>query len=156
MNFLNHKIPPPVLLLLTALAMWFGVGHEAALQSVRELASWRWTAVAVLVVLSGVFGLGGTWAFRRAKTTVNPLRPEWATSLVDSGVYRITRNPMYVGFVMHLAALAIMLPLGWQSAMPLVYALYLTRFQIIPEEQVLLTLFGDEYRAYRARVRRWV
>jgi protein-S-isoprenylcysteine O-methyltransferase Ste14 len=103
-----------------------------------------------------VFSLAGIVSFRRARTTVNPMKPEAATSLVSSGIYRITRNPMYVGLLFVLVAWAAGLSSAWSMLEPLAFFLYIGRFQITPEERVLSQLFGAEYSAYKARVRRWL
>jgi protein-S-isoprenylcysteine O-methyltransferase Ste14 len=94
--------------------------------------------------------------FRRAKTTINPMKAGNASSLVTGGVYRFTRNPMYFGMVLVL--------IGWvtflSSPITLIFVplfvLYINRFQIIPEERVLTWLFGAEYAEYKNQVRRWV
>ncbi|GEQ77703.1 hypothetical protein CTTA_4708 [Comamonas testosteroni] len=95
-------------------------------------------------------------AFRRAKTTVNPVKANMASSLVIRGVYRYTRNPMYVGLLITLLAWAMFLANLLTALWAVVFVLYITRFQIIPEERVLTSLFGAEYGAYKGRVRRWV
>lgn len=114
-------------------------------------------SVALLVAVGLSFDLSGLLAFRASRTTINPLRPERASSLVTGGVYQITRNPMYVGMLFLLLALGLYLA-HWPALLlgPLAYVLYLNRFQIAPEERVLLGLFGEEYRAYTGRVRRWL
>ena len=114
-------------------------------------------AVALAIALAGIgVALSGVIGFRRAKTTVNPLKPETTTSLVTSGVYRFTRNPMYVGLAMALLALAVFFSSPAAVSGPLVFILYMTRFQIVPEERALSAMFGATYSTYRARVRRWL
>ena len=113
-------------------------------------------AAVVLAVTGGGFSLAGVIAFRRAKTTVNPLKPETATSLVSTGIYSVTRNPMYVGLLFILIAWATYLSSAWALLGPLGFMLYINRFQIAPEERVLSTLFGSEYTAYQSRVPRWL
>ena len=95
-------------------------------------------------------------SLRRARTTVNPLRPERASALVTTGVYRITRNPMYVGMALMLLAWAVLLASPAALAGPVTFIAYMNRFQIGPEEDALDTLFGPDYAAYRSRVRRWL
>jgi protein-S-isoprenylcysteine O-methyltransferase Ste14 len=110
----------------------------------------------VLSLLGGVFSLGGIVAFRRARTTVNPHRPAKATVLVTTGVYRVTRNPMYLGLVFLLVASTVYLSVPLLLFGPLAFVLYIGRFQIRPEERVLAGLFGAEYSRYTSRVRRWL
>lgn len=152
MQFLEHRIPPPLVALITAVLMWWGTG----------MATPHWpgglqSAVVVLLLLAGAsFDLAGLLSFRAARTTVNPMRPEKASTLVTGGVYRITRNPMYVGMACLLTAWALVLP-SWLALLgPTGFVLYITRFQILPEERVLLGLFGDEYRGFMGKVRRWL
>ncbi len=87
---------------------------------------------------------------------MNPIKPGAASSLVSSGVYRFTRNPMYLGLSVTLLGWAMFLsnPLAL-LAVPL-FVLYINRFQIDPEERVLSSLFGAEYAAYKEKVRRWL
>lgn len=149
---LELKIPPLALCGLFALLILL----LAALLPFANLAfpGHRW--LAVLLQLAGVgVALAGVIEFRRARTTVNPLVPEQASSVVDSGIYRRTRNPMYLGMALVLLGLAC-----WSVTLPgvllvLVFVLYLTRFQILPEERALVGVFGEAYTAYMARVGRW-
>src|SRR5690554_3959289 len=103
----------------------------------------------LLIALAGVIG------FRRARTTVNPMQPETSRVLVQTGIYRFTRNPMYLGFLLMLAGYGV-----WLANLPALvwligYVLYLTQFQIIPEERWLSQKFGADFQYYRERVRRW-
>jgi protein-S-isoprenylcysteine O-methyltransferase Ste14 len=153
MPSLEHRIPPPVVGALVAAAMW----ATSALAPQLSIASGpKYAAIAVLVVAGLAFDLLGLLAFRTSRTTVNPLKPERASVLVTGGVYRVSRNPMYVGMALLLLALAIYLSALIPFAGPVLFVLYVTRFQIQPEERVLKGIFGDEYLAYAARVRRWL
>lgn len=110
----------------------------------------------VLATVGGAFCIAGVLAFRHAKTTVNPVNPETSTALVVHGIFRLTRNPMYLGFAFLLFAFAVWL--GKMSAMLLVplFMAYLQRFQIRPEEDALLMRFGALFDTYRHQVRRWL
>tara|TARA_R110002074_G_scaffold31444_5_gene88305 strand:+ start:1010 stop:1285 length:276 start_codon:yes stop_codon:yes gene_type:complete len=90
------------------------------------------------------------------KTTINPTKPGRASFLIIFGVFKITRNPMYAGIMLALIAWAIFLSSPWALLGPLAFVLYISRFQIAPEESALDALFGPEYAAYKARVRRWI
>src|SRR6185312_11178713 len=98
----------------------------------------------------------GALAFRKAKTTKNPMKPQAASSLVTAGVYQRTRNPMYLGLLLVLLGLALYLWSAWSLLGPIFFVMYISRFQIEPEERALATLFGSEYSAYKAKVRRWL
>lgn len=152
---LEHRIPPPVIDGLCAGLMWLVARATPALQWQWDT-TWRWGLLAGLALAGGLVALSGLWAFQQARTTFNPLHPERASALVQGGIYRHTRNPMYLGMALVL--------LGWACwlAHPLAYACiplalwYLQRFQIQPEERVLLAHFGAPYAAYCQRVRRWL
>jgi protein-S-isoprenylcysteine O-methyltransferase Ste14 len=149
---LEHKIPPPLVGLALALAMW-GTGPAldwAAVGAVRRV-----LALALLATGLG-FDAAGLLAFYRAKTTVNPLQPGKASALVATGVYRVTRNPMYVGMALLLSAWALTLGTLPMLAGPVGFVLFITRFQIIPEERFMAAKFGEAYAAYCRRVRRWL
>jgi protein-S-isoprenylcysteine O-methyltransferase Ste14 len=153
MPSLELKIPPPVVAILTCAVMW-GVSLVLPLLEMPLLV--RAVAAFAIASVGGVFSLAGGIRFRRAKTTVNPMKPDRASSLVTSGVYRITRNPMYLGLFLVVLAWAVFLAAPWVLLGPLAFLLYISRFQITPEERALQTLFGTEYTAYQSRVRRWL
>jgi protein-S-isoprenylcysteine O-methyltransferase Ste14 len=153
MKSLEVRIPPPAVAATIAVAMW-GTSRLAPLLQIPgplRLA----TAAALLLVGIG-FAAGGILAIRRARTTLDPTRPEQASSLVRSGIYRVTRNPMYLGLLCILVAWAVFLSSAWALLGPVVYVLYIGRFQITPEERALAKLFGNEFADYRAKVRRWL
>ena len=113
-----------------------------------------------LAVGLGVIGLGsgilGVTQFRKAQTTPNPQALEEVSSLVTSGVYQYSRNPMYVGLVLILFSWALYLSHFLAFVLLPIFILYMTRFQIQPEERMLAQKFGKAYQAYKAKVRRWV
>jgi protein-S-isoprenylcysteine O-methyltransferase Ste14 len=153
MPWLENRIPPPVVGALVAAAMW-GVatlGPQLALASLP-----RYVLAAVLVVAGLSFDALGILAFRRARTTINPLKPQRASAMVTGGVYRVTRNPMYLGMALLLLAWAVWLAALLPFAGLLIYLLYITQFQIKPEERVLQGIFGEQYTSYADRVRRWL
>jgi protein-S-isoprenylcysteine O-methyltransferase Ste14 len=153
MAWLERRIPPPLVGGLVAAAMW-GIAETGP--QFDYPASLRHAAVGLLAVAGAAFDLLGLLAFRALRTTINPLRPERSTALAVRGVYRVTRNPMYLGMAFLLLAWAVYLAALLPLAGPAVFVLYITRFQILPEERVLRGLFGESYAAYAARVRRWL
>ncbi|OYY89209.1 MAG: protein-S-isoprenylcysteine methyltransferase [Polaromonas sp. 28-63-22] len=157
MASLELKIPPPVIALLTASAMWAVARWGALPGPLAAMAPDGRLKVAALVAFVGLcFDVAGIVAFWRAKTTVNPMKPENSVALVSSGVYRITRNPMYVGMGFILLAWAVYLGSTWGLLGPLVFVAYITRFQIKPEERALAARFGAAFASYQSRVRRWL
>jgi protein-S-isoprenylcysteine O-methyltransferase Ste14 len=153
MSVLELRVPPPIVALVLALLMWL---TPAIAGLVQMPSTARVICAVVLVCIGQSIGIAGMVAFRRAKTTVNPVKASLASSLVVEGVYRYTRNPMYVGLLLTLSAWAVFLANPFAVLWVVVFVLYITRFQIIPEERVLVSLFGAEYEAYKGRVRRWV
>jgi len=153
MKKLEVKAPPPAVAAAVAVAMWAASRLAPLLQVPGAV---RLGAAAAIVSVGIGFSAAAVLAFRRARTTVNPTRPELASSLVSSGVYRITRNPMYAGVSFILVAWAVFLASAWALLGPVAFVLYVGRFQIAPEERALGKLFGSDYAAYRAKVRRWL
>lgn len=153
---LELKIPPPLVALLLAAAMWAADrtawgGPRLPLADPARLA-----LVGVLVVAALLAELSGLVAFRASRTTINPLAPQRTRALVTGGIYRVTRNPMYVGLAGQLLAWATWLGSLLPFAGPVLFVLYITRFQILPEERVLAGLFGQAWHDYSSRVRRWL
>ena len=110
----------------------------------------------MFALLGVACSLLGVAAFRRARTTVNPLTPDASTALVTTGIYRVTRNPMYLGFLLLLLAEIVWLANPAALLVVPAFILYLNRYQISPEEGALRARFGSEYFSYAAQVRRWI
>lgn len=153
MQWLELKLPPLLLVALIALGMW---ALPRELPSVTLSETLRLIVAGALAIAGIGSSVAGKIQFGRAGTTVNPLTPDRASALVTSGIYRHTRNPMYIGFLLVLLGWAVYLGSFWALAGPVAFVLYMSRFQIMPEERALSALFGEEYRAYCARVRRWL
>jgi protein-S-isoprenylcysteine O-methyltransferase Ste14 len=153
LQFLELRIPPPIAAVLFGIVMWRMSLVAPSLDVPPLVQFWLAPSFALVGVALAV---SGAIAFRRAKTTINPTKPGAASSLVLSGVYGVTRNPMYVGLVLVLVAWAIFLSSWLTLAGPLLFAAYIQRFQIAPEERALAATFGADYSAYKARVRRWI
>ena len=153
MTFLENRIPPPLVALLIALLMWL----SARWLPVTGLPSAVRYGAGVALLIAGIcFSLPAVRSFRRAGTTVNPVRIEQASDLVTGGIYRVSRNPMYVGLTLVLCAWSFFLESPWTLLGPALFVAYTTRFQIIPEERALEVKFGESYRDYCRRVRRWL
>lgn len=153
MQTLELKIPPVVLVVLFALAMWLVAQW---LPPMALPAVWGQVLAVVLAGAGIAVAFAGVLAFRRADTTVNPRVPQQTSSLVIKGIYRYSRNPMYLGFLLLLTALACYLTNVAALAMLPLFVLYMNRLQIIPEERYLLEKFGTEYQDYLQQVRRWL
>ena len=150
---LENRIPPPIVALLVALAM-LATRFDAGRLPVDR--TWRVAIAAVLVVAGLGVSLSAAIAFRRARTTVNPVHIERASTLVTGGVFRLSRNPMYLGLACLLTAWAAMLATPWAFVGPAAFVAFITRFQIAPEERLLAARFGEAFLSWRRRVRRWL
>ena len=153
MTALENRIPPPIVTAIFALIMWLLSSFVTPINMALEF---RIGAAVIVAILAVLFLISGGISFRLAKTTVNPLKPESASSLVVSGVFKISRNPMYVGFALLLLAWCVYLSAPVLLMIVLLFTAVITRFQIIPEERAMLKLFGDEFVAYQQSVRRWL
>lgn len=153
MKFLEHKIPPPVLALLAGALMWQIAGAVPPLSSLSVV---KIAVLAVLYIIGTAFSLSGVIAFKRAKTTLSPMQPCETSSLVQTGVYGISRNPMYLGMAIFLIMWAVYLSSELSLLGVAAFIAYMTQFQIKPEERAMQALFGDQFSQYCQRVRRWL
>jgi protein-S-isoprenylcysteine O-methyltransferase Ste14 len=153
MSYLKNKIPPPLITVLFGLIIWLCSSLFSPLNLPDNI---RLLSTYIIIVLGLLFSLAGIISFKIAKTTVNPIRPESASSLVKSGIFRFSRNPMYVGMALFLIAWSIYLASLPSLLLIPLFILYMNYFQIQPEEHALLGLFGDEYISYKKQVRRWL
>jgi protein-S-isoprenylcysteine O-methyltransferase Ste14 len=153
MSFLEHKVPPPIVGILSAGMMWVIAHYSFQLNFPPMLTN---SIAGIFLVMGLLLDSGGLVAFIRQKTTINPLKIETASSLVTRGIYRITRNPMYLGMAFLLTGFGVWLSAPLAFIGVVLFVGYITRFQIIPEERALNGLFGEEYRQYCQRVRRWL
>lgn len=145
---------PPLLLAFALLALMWLVAHawpRLALDFPGR------SAVGGIVAIAGLVVCGLTVrAFRRARTTVDPTRPERASTLVTGGLFAVSRNPMYIGVALVLVGWGVWLAHPVALLLPLVFVVYLDRLQVPREEQALAAAFGDEYARYAREVRRWL
>ena len=153
MNSLELKIPPPFVGIGVALLMWLSSRVVGPFDVPHAL---RVSAALAFLVIGLCFDLAGLVSFVRAKTTINPIKPASTSSLVIAGVYRVTRNPMYLGLLLVLLGWATFLANGVAYLLAPLFVLYINRFQIDPEERVLSAKFGAKFSAYQASVRRWL
>lgn len=153
MKYLELKIPP-VLLVFIFSALMFGVSKVCPDIGLDQ--STRLYFFIVITVFSGAISVSGVWSFKVANTTVNPTKPESSSNLVQSGIYKYTRNPMYLGFAFFLFGLGFLLDNIISFFLVFAFIGYMTIFQIKPEEKVLSKIFGKQFQQYKINTRRWL
>ncbi len=152
MKFLELKIPPPGYAIIIGLLMWslnkyFPISHWV-------ISPWNRVGI-VLIVLAFMMDLSSLYLFLKKHTTPSPFSPKKASSLVTTGLYQYTRNPMYVGLLVILTGYAIWLGSVTPFFLLPVFYWLITHMQIKPEEAILKEMFGTDYQIYKSRVRRW-
>ena len=153
MKWLELRIPPVAVLIMSGIAMWLLAKAAASLTLAFP---GRYVGAALLAALGVAVTVAGVVAFQRARTTVNPTTPEATSSIVRTGIYGWTRNPMYLGFLLLLCAWAMVLANALALVVLPAFVLYMTRHQIVPEERALRARFGADYEHYLTSVRRWL
>ena len=146
------KIPPPIVTLLFGVLMYFldPIYHVEVSIGVRDV------LILSLLLASLILLLPAVVQFFKNKTTVNPFKPEKSKVLVVAGVYRYSRNPMYLGMAAVLLAWAVYLSNPINVVTFLCFILYINYFQIKPEENALEDTFGEDFKCYKSKVRRWL
>jgi len=153
MNWLKTRIPPPVWLLASGFLIWLLTRHLPGLTLHFE----GQTLLSVLLGAAGVLiELTSVGVFLKRRTTVNPLSPNKAKVFINQGLYRYSRNPMYLGMSLLLFAWIIFLGAVLGLIFLAGFMFVLTELQIKPEEKALEAKFGEAYRTYRKKVRRWI
>ena len=150
MTWLELKIPPVGVGLVTAALAWAGATVGWLPISLGLI------PVVLVAALGFTVAIAGVAAFRKAHTTVDPFHPDKSSSLVTQGIYRHSRNPMYLGMLLVLMAWALYLSSGLSVILSFLFVPYMSRFQIMPEERVMREKFGEEFDRYCNAVRRWM
>lgn len=153
MKLLELKLPPPLLLIIAAGLMWLCYSFYPQW---NVSLPYHVVIAAVCFFISCLIALLAIIAFIRAKTSVNPFQVEQVSELVTSGVYRISRNPMYLSLTGILISWGLLLTNVLALCLPVLFILYITRFQIQPEEALLQQRFGRRFTLYKRQVRRWL
>ncbi|MDT0607218.1 methyltransferase family protein [Croceitalea rosinachiae] len=149
---MNIKVPPPIVMfvfggLMYGLDAFLPVG-EFDFFGRRELQYFAWSLAAFLMLMA-------FWKFRKARTTTNPIEPLKAKKLVINGIYKYTRNPMYLAMLLILIGFGLKLGNAFNTITAAAFVYYMNHFQIRREEEALTKLFGKEYRLYLKATRRW-
>ena len=148
---MNNKIPPPIVTLFFGCCIYFSRDYFLSVNI-------QW-----LSILSYAFFIAGITAlflalrlFKKKETTVNPIKIETASSLVTSGIFNYSRNPMYLGMALILIGLSLKFNLIGGFIFTAFFMLFITYFQIRPEEKAMHEIFGEEFLNYKENVRMWL
>ena len=148
---MNNKIPPPIVTFICGLAIY------SSRTLFNQFFSYNNNIISLfLLILGFAIFLSAVKSFRRQKTTVNPLKPRQASSLVTSGIFKFSRNPMYLGMLTVLLSISFNFNLMGGIITSLFFYVFITKFQIIPEEVAMNELFGDQFIEYSKKTRRWL
>ena len=148
---METKIPPPIVTFVFGLSIYFSRG----IFQVVEIKHSFYFGI-LLLLLGFVILISAVRLFRKDKTTVNPLSPEQATKLVTDGIFKYSRNPMYLGMALVLGSVAVFFNLTGGIILIALFCAYITKFQIIPEEKAMKDLFSDDFEKYKKVTRRWI
>ena len=148
---METKIPPPIVTLVFGISIYFS---REIFQAVEIKHSFY--IGALLLLLGFVILISAVQLFRKEQTTVNPLSPEQATKLVTNGIFKHSRNPMYLGMAFILSSMAVFFNLIGGAILIVLFCFYITKFQIIPEERAMTNLFPQDFPRYMQATRRWI
>ena len=148
---MKTKIPPPILALVMIVLIYLS-------SFFIESTTFNYQgSLSVLVLILGLAcAIPSFKLFARYKTTISPLKPSDATALVTEGMYRYSRNPMYLGLLLLTIASTIWFGTWFGIIINILFIFLINFLQIIPEEEALLAIFGEEYEEYKKNVRRWI
>jgi protein-S-isoprenylcysteine O-methyltransferase Ste14 len=152
LSALELKMSPVMMTTLLAVLMWFLARIVPGYSMAPGL---RLAALLVFLCAGAAIGIAGVRAFHRARTTVNPWRPHATSALVTTGIYRRTRNPMYLALLLALAGWGLFLANLYSLLLGFMFVPYMNRFQIRPEERALEQAYGEAFVEYCRQVRRW-
>ncbi|WP_305842759.1 methyltransferase family protein [Photobacterium leiognathi] len=149
---MSLRVPPPILLLLSILGMYLLSRFYPVMTFDFDGKS---LLISMLCFIGVIPGFMAIIAFAKANTTIDPRYPQKTSRLVTTGIYRFTRNPMYLGLVFFLFAAAFYFSALSCFVVVPVFIWVMNNFQIEPEEAVLLAMFGEDFQHYCQTVRRW-
>ena len=148
---IQNKIPPPIVTLFFGLCIYFSRDYFLSYEyKLLDILSYMCYFIGLFILILAVN------SFKKQSTTVNPIKIENASSLVTSGVFEYSRNPMYLGMALILLGLALMFNMIGGILFTLLFTIYITKFQIKPEEEVMERLFGEDFLKYKQKVRMWL
>ena len=150
-KILRHKIPPLIVTLIFGLVIYFS---KTCFPSIRF--NYESLTGIGLIILGLTVIITAVSSFRKNQTTVNPLKPDAASKLVTEGVFKFSRNPMYLGLLIILIGISVQFNLIGGLIFLSIFIFYMNYFQIIPEEGAMTELFKEDFINYKNKVRRWI
>ena len=148
---MNNRIPPPIVTLICGTSIYYSKSFF------NQFLNFSNNGISLFLLILGlIVFISAVRSFRKQKTTVNPLKPKQASSLVTSGIFRFSRNPMYLGMLIILLSISFKFNLLGGIIISLLFLIFITKFQIYPEEEAMNELFGDKFTQYSNTTRRWI
>ena len=148
---MNNRIPPPIVTLICGTSIYYSKSFF------NQFLNFSNNGISLFLLILGlIVFISAVRSFRKQKTTVNPLKPKQASSLVTSGIFRFSRNPMYLGMLIILLSISFKFNLLGGIIISLSFFIFITKFQIYPEEEAMNELFGDKFTQYSNTTRRWI
>ena len=145
------KIPPPLLVLILVISNFFSSKKiDLILLPNQDLISFIIFLIGTLILINPIF------KFIKSKTTIDPIKFKKVNKLITSGIYKYSRNPMYLGLLMIVISTSIFYLNIFSITTPFFFYFWINRFQIKREEIFLTEKFGKEYSLYKAKTRRWM
>tara|TARA_Y200000002_G_scaffold337094_1_gene305649 strand:+ start:239 stop:685 length:447 start_codon:yes stop_codon:yes gene_type:complete len=148
---MKTKIPPPIIALICIAINYLST------YLINPIKFPNIEIIGGLILLFGLItAILAIILFKKTETTINPMTPEQTTTLVTTGIFSRTRNPMYLGLFFVISGTMLFFGSWFGIIILMFFVWYINKFQIIPEEEAIEKLFGDEYREYKKNVRRWI
>ena len=145
------KIPPPLLVLILVISNYFSSKKvDLIFLPNQDLISFVIFLIGMFILINPIF------KFIKSKTTIDPIKFKKVNKLIISGIYKYSRNPMYLGLLMIVISTSIFYLNIFSITTPFLFYFWINRFQIKREEIFLTEKFGREYKSYKTKTRRWV
>ena len=145
------KIPPPLLVLILVISNYFSSKKiDLILLPNQDITSIIIFLIGMLILINPIF------KFIKSKTTIDPIKFKKVNKLIASGIYKYSRNPMYLGLLMLVTSTSIFYLNIFSITTPFFFYYWINRFQIKREEIFLTKKFGKEYLLYKTKTRRWI
>ena len=148
---MSTKIPPPIVTLIFGLIIFF----SKSLFPIFNFNNSNYVSL-IFLIFGFIILITAVKSFKKHQTTINPLNPDQASSLVNSGIFGFTRNPMYLGMLFILLSISFKFNILGGIIICFLFKIYITRFQIVPEEEAMEKIFKKDFIEYKKKVRRWI